>query len=137
MSSGRGSGAGIAALAVSIIASALAQLLLKIGVSLSPAVFQGAEGFHLSPDPADYPGLWWIIGGLVAYGVSLLAWLNVLARVPLSFAYPLLSLSYVLVYAGAIASPLLAEALTPLRAAGVLLVACGAAIVSSTAKSPA
>lgn len=121
-----GYGVGVAALLVSIFASALAQLLLKIGVSLSPVAF------HPSLAPTDYPGLWWIIGGLVAYGVSLVAWLNVLARIPLSFAYPMLGISYVLVYIGAIVSPLLSEALTPMRAAGVLLVACGAAVVTST-----
>lgn len=121
-----GYGVGAVALVVSILASAAAQLLLKIGVSLSPVAF------HLSLAPTDYPGLWWILGGLVAYGVSLIAWLNVLARIPLSFAYPMLGISYVLVYIGAIASPLLAEALTPMRAAGVLLVACGAAVVSGT-----
>ena len=136
MKSRTGYGVGIAALVVSILASAAAQLLLKTGVSLSPVAFHTAEqGFHLSLDPADYPGLWWSVGGLVAYGVSLLAWLNVLARIPLSFAYPLLSISYVLVYIGAIASPLLAEDLTAMRTAGILLVACGAAVVTSTHRS--
>jgi undecaprenyl phosphate-alpha-L-ara4N flippase subunit ArnF len=110
-----GTGVGIAALTICILASASAQLLLKTGVSGSPVA-----------------GLWWIVGGLAAYGVSLLAWLHVLARLPLSVAYPLLSISYVLVYIGAIASPLLAEELTPMRAIGVLLVACGAAVVTST-----
>ena len=127
---------GIAALVVSILASALAQLLLKTGVLLSPVAFNpGEQGYHLSLDIADFPGLWWILGGLVAYAVSLLAWLNVLARIPLSFAYPLLSISYVLVYIGAIASPLLSEELTPMRAIGVVLVACGAAVVSATHRS--
>ncbi len=121
-----GYGVGIAALMVSILASAAAQLLLKTGVSLSPVAF------HPSLALTDYPGLWWILGGLVAYGVSLVTWLNVLARIPLSFAYPMLGISYVLVYVGAVASPLLSEALTPMRAAGVLLVACGAAVVSAT-----
>ena len=124
-----GYGVGIAALTVSILASAAAQLLLKAGVSLSPVTSQ------LWSAPADAPGLWWIVGGLVAYGVSLVAWLNVLARIPLSVAYPLLSISYVLVYIGAILSPLLAEQLTAMRAAGVLLVACGAALVTSTHQS--
>ena len=110
-------GIGMASLAVCILASASAQLLLKTGVS------------------SHHPGLWWVVGGLAAYGVSLVAWLHVLARIPLSVAYPLLSISYVLVYIGAIASPLLAEELTPMRAIGVLLVACGAAVVSSTHRS--
>ena len=69
------------------------------------------------------------------YGLALLAWLHVLARLPLSVAYPILSVSYVLVYAGAVASPLLAETLTPLRVAGVLLVALGAALVSASNRS--
>lgn len=133
MKHGSGYGVGIASLAGSILASAAAQLLLKIGVLLSPDAFHPAgQGMHLSLDPDDYPGLWWILGGLAAYGVSLLAWLNVLARIPLSFAYPLLSISYVLVYIGAIASPLLAEDLTAMRAMGVMLVAFGAAIITST-----
>lgn len=115
---------GIAALACSILASALAQLLLKTGVSLS------AGALH----PGG-PGFWLVVAGLGAYGISLLAWLAVLARVPLSFAYPLLSLSYVLVYIGAVASPQLSEAVTPLRVTGVLLVACGAALVSATGRA--
>ncbi len=110
---------GIVALLVTILASALAQLLLKTGVSLQ------APGTYI-----DAPGIWWIIGGLACYGVSLLAWIQALARLPLSYAYPLLSVSYIIVYVGAILSPLLAESITPRRTAGILLVAAGVALVS-------
>ncbi|MEO7385565.1 MAG: hypothetical protein ABIX37_01380 [Gammaproteobacteria bacterium] len=109
---------GIAALMVSIVASAVAQLLLKVGVSLA-----AADG-----GLAGSPGTGWILGGLAGYGISLVAWMQVLARLPLSYAYPMLGISYVLVYAGAVA--MLSEAFTPERAIGVLLVASGAGLIA-------
>lgn len=75
----------------------------------------------------------WIGGGLLSYGLSLLVWLTVLVRYPLSFAYPLLSVSYVLVYFGATQWPRLMESATPLRTAGTLLIMAGVTLVSLTA----
>ncbi|MBL8200887.1 MAG: hypothetical protein JNK40_07935 [Chromatiales bacterium] len=124
---------GFAALALCILASALAQVLLKIGVlraGCPPAWDSVPWGQWLAS--CHSPGLWWITAGLASYAISLLAWLQVLARLPLSAAYPLLGISYVLVYGAAAALPVLAEQLTPLRAVGVLLVACGAGMVSSS-----
>jgi undecaprenyl phosphate-alpha-L-ara4N flippase subunit ArnF len=120
MSNARDGGWAWASLTVAVLASAVAQLLLKTGVTL------------LSGNPS---GLWWVAGGLACYAVSLLAWLKALTRLPLSVAYPMLGISYILVYVGAMASPLLAEAFTPARAAGVLLVTCGAALVSASTDS--
>jgi len=117
MSSDTKSGWAFASLTVAVLASAVAQLLLKTGVIL------------VSDSLA---GLWWLAGGLACYAVSLLAWLHVLTRLPLSVAYPMLGISYILVYVGAMASPLLSEAFTPTRAAGVLLVTCGAALISAS-----
>jgi len=108
-----------ASLTVAVLASAVAQLLLKTGVILLPAT----------------AGLLWVASGLACYAVSLLAWLHVLTRLPLSVAYPMLGVSYILVYIGAIASPILSEAFTPARAAGVVLVACGAALISTSTDS--
>ena len=71
-------------------------------------------------------------GGLFAYAVSMLAWLAVLVRYPLSYAYPFLSLSYVLVYIGATHWSRLMETATPLRTAGTLLILAGVALVSRT-----
>lgn len=39
----------------------------------------------------------WLLSGLLAMGVGLLLWLLVLRRAPLSQAYPMLSLNFVLV----------------------------------------
>ena len=38
-----------------------------------------------------------ILGGLVLYGVGALAWIAVLARMDLSYAYPFLALNFVLI----------------------------------------
>lgn len=39
----------------------------------------------------------WLMGGISALGCGMLCWLGVLYRVPLSLAYPMLSLNFVLV----------------------------------------
>jgi undecaprenyl phosphate-alpha-L-ara4N flippase subunit ArnF len=74
----------------------------------------------------------WTVAGLSAYACSLLIWLAVLVRYPLSFAYPLLGLSYALVYVGATHWPRLAEMATPLRTVGTLLILLGVALVLRT-----
>ncbi|MEZ5565672.1 MAG: 4-amino-4-deoxy-L-arabinose-phospho-UDP flippase [Gammaproteobacteria bacterium] len=116
---------GFAALLTTIMASTAAQLLLKIGVSLLPA---GAL--------PGFPASWWILGGLGCYAISLLAWLLTLTRLPLSYAYPLLGTSYVLVYLGAMALPMIAESFSLVRAMGILLVAAGVALVSTSTPLP-
>ena len=59
----------------------------------------------------------------VCYGVAVLTWLRVLQRLPLSRAYPLLALGYLLVYGGAILW--LGEAPSWNRTLGTGLVALG------------
>jgi drug/metabolite transporter (DMT)-like permease len=80
----------------SIILTAFAQLLLKRGAVTVAAVEGGslvARLFQVVSDPH-------IIGGVAIYGLSTLFWLRALAKLRLSVAYPLVSLSYVIVLAG-------------------------------------
>jgi len=116
---------GIAALLTSVLASAAAQLLLKIGMAAQPGDLA----------TTTLPGAWWILAGLAGYALSLLAWLLALARLPLSYAYPLLGTSYVLVYLGAMALPMIGESFSVTRALGILLVAAGVALVSGSGPS--
>jgi undecaprenyl phosphate-alpha-L-ara4N flippase subunit ArnF len=117
-----------AALAASIVLSATGQLFMKAGMQ----ALQSA----LAAQPIDYgsaamlSSLAWTISGLASYACSLVVWLFVLARYPLSFAYPLLGLSYVLVYAGATFWPRLAEPASVPRTVGTLLILVGVALVS-------
>jgi undecaprenyl phosphate-alpha-L-ara4N flippase subunit ArnF len=131
---------GAALLAASIVLSAAGQLGMKAGMqSLHALQSSGTAvdfdphsdlGLALSSLAPLRPALAWTLGGLAAYGFSLLAWLAVLVRYPLSYAYPLLGISYVLVYLGATHWDRLMEPMTPMRTAGTLLILAGVALVS-------
>jgi len=77
-----------------VLLNAAAQLLLKAGTN---AV--GHFEFHL--DNVVPVGLKLalephILGGMVCYAVSLVVWIMALSRVPVSIAYPMLSIGYVI-----------------------------------------
>lgn len=120
----------MAALGASIVLSAAGQLAMKVGMRelhrAGAGSLAGADWSTLGPAIA------WTAAGLASYAVSMLAWLLVLARYPLSYAYPLLGLSYVLVFAVATQWSVLGESATPLRVVGTLLVVAGVVLVSST-----
>jgi undecaprenyl phosphate-alpha-L-ara4N flippase subunit ArnF len=120
-------------LSASIVLSALGQLGMKAGMqSLKLARAGGEIGWAAISTPPLRDAILLTAAGLAAYGLSLLAWLAVLVRYRLSYAYPLLALSYVLVYAGATQWPALAEVATPQRTIGTLLILAGVALASLT-----
>ena len=90
------------AIAGSIVLSACAQLSMKAGMLHTSRLGTTPD---LSDTAAAIPVLMWLIAGFGCYGASLLAWLIALSRYPLSLAYPLLGISYVLVYVVAGAWP--------------------------------
>jgi len=111
-------------LTASILLSAMAQLLLKAAMTYStPNV--SALSTILSTD-----ALFWLLGGLVCYGLSMVSWLALLAKWPLSLAYPMLSLSYVLVYVGASTWPFLHEEFSATRSIGLGIVVAGVVLVN-------
>jgi drug/metabolite transporter (DMT)-like permease len=73
---------------------------------------------------AREPRLW---AGLTLFGISAVFWLVVLSKVPLSFAYPFVGLSYIVIVL--VARVVLHEHVPPLRWLGVAIVATGIAIV--------
>jgi drug/metabolite transporter (DMT)-like permease len=73
---------------------------------------------------AREPALW---TGLTLFGISALFWLVVLSQVPLSVAYPVVGLSYVIIVA--FARIILHEHVPLLRWIGVVTVALGIALV--------
>ncbi|MTD26887.1 4-amino-4-deoxy-L-arabinose-phosphoundecaprenol flippase subunit ArnF [Erwinia sorbitola] len=91
----------------SVLLVSAAQLLLRWAMMQLPPI--GQAGHFISvvlrgPLPALA-----LLGGLLAYGLSMLFWLLALKRMPLSRAYPLLSLSYLLVWTAALWLPGLNE----------------------------
>ena len=77
-----------------VLLNAAAQLLLKAGTTVV-----GHFEFHL--DNAIPVGLKlafqpYIMGGMACYAISLVVWIMALSRVPVSIAYPMLSIGYVI-----------------------------------------
>ncbi len=69
-----------------------------------------------------------VILGLFLYGLSALVWLVVLSRVELSFAYPMLGLSYVLVLI--ISAIVLREDVNLIRWLGAATIVIGVVMIS-------
>jgi drug/metabolite transporter (DMT)-like permease len=69
-----------------------------------------------------------VLGGLGLYVLGAMAWLTVLSRVPLSFAYPILALSYAIV--PVLAWMLLGEEVPSLRWVGIATICLGIFLVS-------
>lgn len=70
-----------------------------------------------------------LVLGIFCYGASFFFWLAALGRLPLNLAYPLLSLSYPLVYLGAALLPFFNEALNAQRIGGIALIMLGIALL--------
>jgi len=116
---------------VSVVLAAVAQLTLKHG--MTEVTNHGKVPLDLK-DPlgtlrrvAATPAVW---GGLALFVASAAAWLVVLSRASLSFAYPFVSLTYALILV--FDRFVLGESVSPLRWAGVALIMAGIVLVSRT-----
>jgi multidrug transporter EmrE-like cation transporter len=112
---------------VSVCMSAIAQILLKGGMS-SVAVQRalsepGAIGvvFAIATNLT-------VLAGLVVYFCSALVWLLVLSKVEVSVAYPFVALGFVLT--AVLGYLLFEEPLTMYRILGILLVCTGVAVLA-------
>lgn len=111
----------------SVILVSGAQLLLRGAMMLFPPVSDPAAFFA---SLLAWPAAAYLLScGLLAYALSMLCWFLALQRMTLSKAYPLLSLSYVLVWAGALALPALNEAFQWGKLAGVALIFSGLLLI--------
>ncbi|MDF2960545.1 MAG: arnF [Paenibacillus sp.] len=78
-------------LIASILLGALGQVLMKWGIeSLKASGASAAAGMKLLT-------AWPVAAGLASYGLSSIFWLLALRKFPLSTAYPMVSLGYILV----------------------------------------
>ena len=77
-----------------VLLNAFAQLWLKAATRVSgPLVASDVSVMSRALQLLTVPSLWY---ALTAYGLSVVVWIVGLSRVPVSQAYPLLSLGYVL-----------------------------------------
>ena len=112
----------------SILLSSLAQLSMKAGMLLLAT--HTASGWPGLAALLDLPALLWVGVGLACYALSLLFWMSAIARLELSLAYPMLSLSYVLVYLVAVNWPLLHEHASWVRTIGIVVVVIGVILIA-------
>ncbi len=113
---------------VSVSLAALAQLTLKHGVKQA-TVHSGALQLTSSSfkDVIATPAVW---GGLFLFGLSAVVWLAVLSRTSLSFAYPFVSITYVLILLAD--RFVLHETIPSLRWLGVGCIMIGIVLVAQT-----
>jgi multidrug transporter EmrE-like cation transporter len=109
---------------ICIIMIIAAQALLKYGVN----VYEDTGGIHLIGSQF-WDGIrkivtsWQIIVAIFLYASSALLWLEVLSQIPLSIAYPMVSISY----AGAVIVGrfMFKEPISALHIVGIVLICCG------------
>ncbi len=109
-----------------VLLNATAQLLLKAGTNavghfefnvnnLWPVGWRLATEIH-------------IIGGLGCYVFSVVVWILALSRVPVSIAYPMLSIGYVV--NALIAALWLGESMSLTRVAGIVIIILGVFLIA-------
>jgi len=112
-----------------VLLNAAAQLALKQGMrGIGHFEFRLANIVEIGPLVALNP---FVITGLACYVVSVVVWLLVLSRVEVSYAYPLLSVGYIVTaFAGRI---FFNEAMGPARWAGIVVICLGVWLITRTA----
>lgn len=111
-----------------VLLNAAAQLLLKAGTN---AV--GHFDFHLEnilPIGMKIAFQPFIMGGMACYAVSLVVWIMALSRVPVSIAYPMLSIGYVV--NAFIAHYWFGEALAMQKVLGIGFIIIGVVLVAKS-----
>jgi drug/metabolite transporter (DMT)-like permease len=106
---------------LSVALSVVGQLLLKTGVSQLGALSLARGDVMISLRSLLANPIVW--GGLAVYAVGTFFWLGALSRVELGYAYPFLSLSYVLVMLTSWI--FLREEVSLMRVAGAAIICCG------------
>ena len=120
------SGSALIIALVSVLLNAVAQLFLKAGTNVVGMVsFGDANTFNTLLSIARVPWFW---AGFACYGVSLFTWIAALSRAPVSLAYPLLSVGYIV---NALAAWwLFGESLTAQKFIGIGFIIVGVVLLS-------
>ena len=117
----------VALILSSVVLGVVGQLILKAGVThIGPLALARGNVLAVAWRIFTNARIW---AGLGLYGVGTFFWLVVLSQVELGYAYPFISLSYILIL---IASWLLfGEEVSPLRLVGVAAICLGVYVVAS------
>ncbi len=110
---------------VSVFLGAIGQVLVKYGAVNLQLDFAGK---YLVTSILSILKNLPVMCGIVSYGVSFLLWIKVLSKVELSYAYPMVSIGYVLVMF--FSYFLFKENISIMRIAGVICIIIGVVLVS-------
>jgi drug/metabolite transporter (DMT)-like permease len=114
---------------LSVILGAVGQLLLKVAVTNTGVLTLSLDALlTMATNPI-------LILALATYGVSACLWLIALMKTDLSFAYPFLSLTYIVVLVGSVI--FFKENVSPLRLLGFIVVMTGLFIIARDARRAA
>ncbi len=112
-----------------VLLNAAAQLVLKKGMTdIGHFSFTMENLLPVGIKVAMNP---FVILGVIFYVVSLAVWLMVLSRVDVSYAYPLLSVGYIV--AALAGKYLFHEPLGPVRWAGIIIICLGVFLITRSA----
>lgn len=113
--------------ATSVILVTFAQLAMKWGMTQMPAVHDWSLAWTFVQ---NFIGpIVFVCLGLLAYLLSMISWMAALNSLSLNRAYPLLSISYGLVYVLAIMLPGFNESFSLVRSLGVCLIVAGVVLI--------
>lgn len=79
---------------ISVLLGSIGQVLVKYGIT---GVQLDLTMGHLIPSIISIIKNFPVMCGIISYGVSFLIWIKVLSKVELSYAYPMVSMGYVLI----------------------------------------
>ncbi|HQW39286.1 MAG TPA: SMR family transporter [Usitatibacteraceae bacterium] len=109
-----------------VLLNAAAQLLLKAGTNrIGEFAFTLDNVVPVGLKVAASP---FVLGGLACYAVSVVVWIMALSRVPVSVAYPMLSIGYIVNAFAAWA--LFGESVTAQKLAGIGFIVVGVWLVA-------
>lgn len=111
---------------LSVLLNCAAQLCMKKGMMSVGEITGGMQGFlSMLPSMAANIYLWLSAG---CYVISIALWLVVLSKVDVSYAYPFLSIGYVL--SAVVGYFAFGEAVTPVRIIGIVVICAGVILIS-------
>lgn len=109
-----------------VMLNAAAQILMKTGTN-AIGYFEFSMG-NILPIGWKLATEWHIVAAMFCYALSVVIWILALSRVPVSIAFPMLSMAYVV---NAVAAwYLLGEAFNPAKLLGMGVIILGVIIIS-------
>jgi len=109
-----------------VMLNAAAQILMKAGTNVIGHFAFSSE--NILPIGWKLATEWHIIAALCCYALSVVIWILALSRVPVSIAFPMLSMAYIV---NALAAwYFLGESLNPNKAIGIGVIILGVIIIS-------